>query len=165
MLLALVLMAGVPVLAPTWMPVATPAWAVRPDEVLADPRLEARARALSKELRCMVCQNQSIDDSEAPLARDLRILVRERLVAGDSDQQVLDFLVARYGEFVLLKPRLSWHTALLWLGPPALLFGGGVVLVLFARRRPRPARPDLGLDAEPLTPAEETRLAELTRPQ
>ena len=81
--------------------------AVQPDEILADPALEARARALSKELRCMVCQNQSIDDSDAPLARDLRILVRERLKAGDSDQQVIDFLVARYGEFVLLKPRLS----------------------------------------------------------
>src|SRR5262245_24804739 len=97
---------------------ATPvrALAVQPDEVLADPALEARARVLSKELRCMVCQNQSIDDSDAPLARDLRILVRERLQAGDSDQRVIDFLVARYGEFVLLKPRLSWHTALLWLG-------------------------------------------------
>ncbi len=83
------------------------AWAVQPDEVLTDPALEARARALSKELRCMVCQNQSIDDSDAPLARDLRILVRERLMAGDSDAQVIDFLVARYGEFVLLKPRLN----------------------------------------------------------
>src|ERR1700757_2363023 len=90
------------------------ALAVQPDEVLSDSTLEARARGLSKELRCMVCQNQSIDDSDAPLARDLRILVRERLTAGDSDRQVLNFLVARYGEFVLLKPRLSWHTALLW---------------------------------------------------
>ena len=89
--------------------------AVQPDEMLTDPALEARARALSQELRCMVCQNQSIDDSDAPLARDLRVLVRERLTAGDSDQQVLDFLVARYGEFVLLKPRFRWHTALLWL--------------------------------------------------
>src|SRR6516164_4208768 len=91
--------------------------ALGPDEVLSDPALEARARSLSKELRCMVCQNQSIDDSDAPLARDLRILVRERLQAGESDQQVINFLVARYGEFVLLKPRFSWHTALLWLGP------------------------------------------------
>ena len=86
---------------------ASPALAVQPDEVLTDPALEARARALSKELRCMVCQNQSIDDSDAPLARDLRVLVRERLQAGDSDAQVLDFLVKRYGEFVLLKPRFS----------------------------------------------------------
>src|SRR5450631_4514025 len=85
------------------------AWAVQPDEVLADPALEARARSLSKELRCMVCQNQSIDDSAAPLARDLRLLVRERLTAGDSDSQVLNFLVARYGEFVLLKPRFELH--------------------------------------------------------
>jgi cytochrome c-type biogenesis protein CcmH len=94
-------------------------WAVQPDEMLPDPILEARARALSKELRCMVCQNESIDDSEAPLAHDLRVLVRERLKAGDTDQQVLDFLVARYGEFVLLKPPLSWHTVALWGLPPA----------------------------------------------
>src|SRR3954468_12517223 len=116
-----------------------PAWAVQPDEVLPDATLEARARALSKELRCMVCQNQSIDDSDAPLARDLRILVRERLQGGDSDRQVIDFLVARYGEFVLLKPRFTWHTALLWLGPPATLIGGMVVLLLVARRRNRGA--------------------------
>src|ERR1700748_2693098 len=93
------------------------ALAVQPDEVLADPALEARARILSRELRCMVCQNQSIDDSDAPLARDLRILVRERLKNGDSDQQVLDFLTARYGDFVLLKPRLSIETLLLWIFP------------------------------------------------
>src|SRR5258705_3033992 len=96
--------------------------AVQPDEILADAALEGRARALSKELRCMVCQNQSIDDSDAPLARDLRVLVRERLQAGDSDGQVIDFLVARYGEFVLLKPRMSAHTLLLWLAPFAVLF-------------------------------------------
>src|SRR5580693_2647094 len=94
------------------------ALAVQPDEILSDPALETRARALSKELRCMVCQNQSIDDSDAPLARDLRILVRERLRAGDGDRQVLDFLTARYGDFVLLRPRLSWRTAALW-GTPA----------------------------------------------
>ena len=94
-----------------------PALAVQPDEVLSDATLEARARGLSRELRCMVCQNQSIDDSDAPLARDLRLLVRERLTAGDSDAQVQDFLVARYGEFVLLKPPFEWHTALLWLTP------------------------------------------------
>ena len=92
--------------------------------MLTDPALEARARALSKELRCMVCQNQSIDDSEAPLARDLRLLVRERLKAGDSDAQVLNFLVARYGEFVLLKPRFAWHTARLWGTPPAAVLVG-----------------------------------------
>src|SRR5882757_1511228 len=108
--------------------------AVQPDEILADPALEARARVLSKELRCMVCQNQSIDDSDAPLARDLRILVRERLQAGDSDQRVIDFLVARYGEFVLLKPRFSAHTALLWLGPAAVLLIGACGLLMVARR-------------------------------
>src|SRR6266550_2346064 len=97
------------------------AYAVQPDEVMSDPALEARARVLSKELRCMVCQNQSIDDSDAPLARDLRLLVRERLQGGDSDRQVINFLVARYGEFVLLKPRFSPHTALLWLTPAAIL--------------------------------------------
>src|SRR3989454_12749185 len=105
---------------------ATAAVAVQPDEMLAEPKLEARARALSRELRCMGCQNQSIDDSEAPLARDLRILVRERIAAGDSDAQVIDFLVARYGEFVLLKPRLERHTLLLWLLPPLALAGGGL---------------------------------------
>src|SRR5262247_2970378 len=95
--------------------------AVQPDEMLKDPNLEARARELSRELRCMVCQNQSIDDSEAPLARDLRLLVRERIAAGDSDIQVLDFLVARYGQFVLLKPRFESQTFLLWLVTPLIL--------------------------------------------
>ena len=107
-----------------------PALAVQPDEILKDPALEARARALSQELRCMVCQNQSIDDSDAPLAKDLRVLVRERLKQGESDGQVIDFLVARYGEFVLLRPRLNVRTALLWLGPPAVLLGGVLALVL-----------------------------------
>lgn len=105
----------------------TPALAVQPDEVLSDPKLEQRARELSAELRCLVCQNQSIDDSEAPLARDLRILVRERLKAGDSDSEVRDFAVARYGEFVLLRPRLSAYTYVLWLAP-LLLFALGVFL-------------------------------------
>src|SRR6201985_2024159 len=99
---------------------APAARAVLPDEVMADPAKEARARELSRELRCMVCQNQSIDDSEAPLARDLRLLVRERLKAGDSNTQVLDFLVSRYGELVLLKPRFGWDTAVLWLAPAAV---------------------------------------------
>ncbi len=114
---------------------ASAAWAVQPDEIMADPVREARARDLSRELRCMVCQNQSIDDSEAPLARDLRLLVRERIAAGDSDAQVIDFLVARYGEFVLLKPRLEPHTLPLWLLPPLVLAGGGFALWIYSRRR------------------------------
>src|SRR3954462_2588341 len=117
---------------------ATPVCAVTPEEILPDPQLEARARTLSHELRCMVCQNQSIDDSDAPLAHDLRLLVRERLSAGDSDRQVVDFLVARYGEFVLLKPRFEWHTALLWLVPPGILLVGTVALVVLARSRRQP---------------------------
>jgi cytochrome c-type biogenesis protein CcmH len=114
---------------------APPAFAVQPDEIMSDPVKESRARDLSRELRCMVCQNQSIDDSEAPLARDLRLLVRERIAAGDSDAQVMDFLVARYGEFVLLKPRLKSHTLLLWLLPPFALVGGGLALWMHNRRR------------------------------
>jgi cytochrome c-type biogenesis protein CcmH len=110
-------------------------YAVQPDEIMSNPASESRARDLSRELRCMVCQNQSIDDSEAPLARDLRLLVRERIAAGDSDAQVIDFLVARYGEFVLLKPRLNAHTWLLWLLPPLALVGGGLALWMHNRRR------------------------------
>ncbi len=109
--------------------------AVQPDEVLADPAMEARARELSRELRCMVCQNQSIDDSDAPLARDLRILVRERLKAGDSNDQVLDFLVARYGEFVLMRPTLHGANVLLWVAPFAVLVAGFAGAFVFARRR------------------------------
>ncbi len=113
-----------------------PAFALLPGEALSNPALEARARALSSELRCMVCQNQSIDLSDAELAHDLRVLVRERLMAGDSDEAVLDYVVSRYGEFVLLKPRFSWRNAMLW-GTPVilLLFGGGLVLVLSRNRR------------------------------
>jgi cytochrome c-type biogenesis protein CcmH len=114
---------------------APAAYAVQPDEIMSDPAKEARARDLSRELRCMVCQNQSIDDSDAPLARDLRLLVRERIATGDSDSQVIDFLVARYGEFVLLKPRLTPHTLLLWLLPPLALAGGGLALWFYSRRR------------------------------
>src|SRR5215813_1628829 len=117
----------------------SPCLAVQPDEILPDPALEARARALSHELRCMVCQNQSIDDSEAPLAHDLRVLVRDRLKAGDSDSQVIDFLVARYGEFVLLRPRFEWHTAPLWLAPIGLLLAGAATLGAALRRRRRAA--------------------------
>ncbi|SRR6266508_287217 len=136
--------------------------AVQPDEILSDPALEARARALSKELRCMVCQNQSIDDSDAPLARDLRVLVRERLKAGDSDQHVIDFLVARYGEFVLLKPRFTPHTALLWLMPAGVFVIGALALVLISRRyRARTA--SAGAEPAKLSPAEAARLADILR--
>src|SRR6267154_4664192 len=120
--------------------------AVQPDEIMSDPAKEVRARDLSRELRCMVCQNQSIDDSEAPLARDLRLLVRERIAAGDSDNQVIDFLVARYGEFVLLKPRVNQHTLVLWLLPPLALAGGGLALWTYSRRRSKfPGAEDLAL--------------------
>src|SRR5690348_3026409 len=136
---------------------ASSAGAVLPDEVMSDPAKEARARHLSQELRCMVCQNQSIDDSEAPLARDLRLLVRERIASGDSDRQVIDFLVARYGEFVLLKPRFEPQTLLLWLVPPIVLIGGGLALWIYARRRP----PREVAEPAALTPEEEARLAAL----
>jgi cytochrome c-type biogenesis protein CcmH len=139
---------------------ASPAFAVQPDEIMPDPAKEARARELSRELRCMVCQNQSIDDSEAPLARDLRLLVRERIAAGDSDGQVIDFLVARYGEFVLLKPRFEGHTLLLWLLPPFVLLGGALALWAHQRRRTKAAEEGTsGLSAE-----EEARLQRLTEP-
>ncbi|MCT8999661.1 cytochrome c-type biogenesis protein [Chelativorans intermedius] len=114
-----------------------PAFAVEPDEMLADPALEARARALSAELRCMVCQNQSIDDSNAELARDLRVLVRERIRAGDTDEEVLSYVVSRYGEFVLLKPRMSARNAVLWATPLLVLAGGGLIAFLALRRRAR----------------------------
>jgi cytochrome c-type biogenesis protein CcmH len=138
----------------------TAAYAVQPDEVMSDTAKEARARDLSRELRCMVCQNQSIDDSEAPLAKDLRLLVRERIAAGDSDAQVVDFLVARYGEFVLLKPQLNSHTWLLWLLPPLALAGGGFVLWTYGRRRGKAgATEDASLFR--LTADEEARLERL----
>jgi cytochrome c-type biogenesis protein CcmH len=136
---------------------SSPLLAVQPDEMLANPVQEARARALSEELRCMVCQNESIDASEAPLAHDLRVLVRDRIKAGDTDPQILDFLVARYGEFVLLRPRLSWHTAALWGLPPGLLLIGVVMLVVVMRRRSQAALSNTA----PLTVAEEARVAEL----
>jgi cytochrome c-type biogenesis protein CcmH len=142
------------------------ALAVQPDEIMKDPAREARARVLSKQLRCMVCQNQSIDDSDAPLARDLRILVRERIEAGDSNEQVLDFLVQRYGEFVLLRPRLHWRTALLWLAPPILLIGGGLALFLMVRRRSRAGSIDAAVpQGGALTADEQRRLAGLIKPE
>ncbi len=128
---------------------ATPLYAVQVDEILPDPRLEARARTISQDLRCMVCQNQSIDDSEAPLARDLRLLVRERLKAGDSDTQVVDYLVARYGEFVLLRPRVSWHTAILWGAPLTILIIGLFAIGFSVLRRPAgPALPEVAALSE-----------------
>jgi cytochrome c-type biogenesis protein CcmH len=136
------------------------AYAVQPDEIMSDPAKETRARDLSRELRCMVCQNQSIDDSEAPLARDLRLLVRERIAAGYSDAQVIDFLVARYGEFVLLKPRLKPHTLLLWLLPPLALAGGGLALWTHSRRRSRSAAAE-DQSLVNLTSEEEARLERL----
>ncbi|MBN9279861.1 MAG: cytochrome c-type biogenesis protein CcmH [Hyphomicrobium sp.] len=134
------------------------AHAVQPNEVLKDPALEARARALSAQLRCLVCQNQSIDDSDAPLAKDLRLLVRERLVAGDSDAEVTRFLVARYGEFVLLRPPLSGNTLLLWLTPLLLLAAaaGGIGWRLAAARKG-------GAPPAPLTADEQRRLAGLLK--
>jgi cytochrome c-type biogenesis protein CcmH len=129
--------------------------AVEPSERLADPALEARARSLSKELRCLVCQNQSIDDSNADLAHDLRVLLRQRLAAGDSDRQVIDYVAARYGMFVLLDPPFAPVTWLLWLAPPVLVVGVGGLLLLRARRR----RPDQAV-AE-LTREESSRAARL----
>ena len=137
-----------------------PVRAVQPDEMLSDPKLEARARAISQELRCLVCQNELIDELEAPLAHDLRVLVRQRIEAGDSDAQVMNFIVARYGEFVLLKPRLEWRTALLWGTPPGLLLIGIVMLLIAARRR-QGMRAAAG--TANLTAAEEARIAELLR--
>src|SRR5689334_2255801 len=133
-------------------------FAVRPDEMLKDPVLEARARNLSEELRCMVCQNQSIDDSEAPLAHDLRVLVRQRLEAGDSDRQVLDFLVSRYGDFVLLKPPFKAETLLLWGLPPLALLAGLGALILMAKRRKAVAPEPAALSRE-----EEAKLATLVQ--
>jgi len=129
--------------------VAAPAAAVQPDEMLADPALEARARAISKEVRCLVCQNESIDDSNAELARDLRILVRERIKAGDSDAEAKAYLVDRYGEFVLLKPTFSLENAALWLaGPIAFLAGLGVIFIYLRRRNPRAEAREAPLTAE-----------------
>jgi cytochrome c-type biogenesis protein CcmH len=139
---------------------ASPSWAVNPDEVLDDPVLENRARILSKELRCMVCQNQSIDDSNAELARDLRVLVRDRLVAGDSDEAVLDYVVSRYGEFVLLKPRFTVQTLMLWGGPALILLIGGVAMAVLSRGRSRAAS---ATGTSRLSEAEQLELAKLLK--
>jgi cytochrome c-type biogenesis protein CcmH len=138
------------------MMAAAPAFAVNPDEVLSDPSLEARARSLSGKLRCMVCQNQSIDDSNADLAKDLRLLVRERITDGDTDKQVLTYIVSRYGEFVLLTPPLSVRTLLLWGAPVLLILAGGVSLIVFARKRA--GKPT----GSKLTADEQARLVELS---
>lgn len=139
------------------MLIASPLWAVEPDEILADPVLEARARDISKGLRCLVCQNESIDESNASLARDLRLLVRERLVAGDSDDRVVEFIVERYGEYVLLQPRASGSTLLLWAaGPLMLLLAAGTGFIYL---RGRSSAAELGNDA--LSDAEESRLREI----
>jgi len=143
--LALIVAAG--------LALAGQARAVTPDEQLADPKLEARARAISQELRCVVCQNQSIDDSAAPLAHDLRVILRERLAAGDSDRQAKDYLVRRYGDFVLLRPPFQPDTWALWLGPLVVLLLGGGAVALYMRGRGK---------ADPaLTPADEAELARL----
>ncbi|WP_294531960.1 cytochrome c-type biogenesis protein [uncultured Rhodoblastus sp.] len=124
-----------------------PAFAVQPDEILADSQLEQRARNISAGLRCLVCQNQSIDDSDATLAKDLRVLVREHLQAGDSDEQIRKYLVARYGNFILLKPPFAWDTALLWLSPFVLLALGGAAILSHSRRK-RSEKPAAPLSAD-----------------
>jgi len=137
---------------------AAPALALEPEERLEDPLLEQRARELSKGLRCVVCQNQSIDDSNAELAQDLRRVVRERLVVGDTNDEVIDYVVARYGDYVLLRPPMDTRTLLLWFGPAAAMLGAAVWATLWVARRRRspPAGPD------PLSPEERRRLSELT---
>lgn len=153
---ALVLSVSLMALVPTGLVLtASPAIAVQPDEVLADPALEARARAISRDLRCPVCQGEAIDDSNAPISRDLRLLVRERLVAGDNDTEVVDYIVARYGEFVLFNPRASGSGLILWLAGPAMLLAGGALAFAVTRRR---AKPEADLSED-----ERARLAELMK--
>jgi cytochrome c-type biogenesis protein CcmH len=138
---------------------ASPALAVQPDEMLADPALEDRARELSKGLRCLVCRNESIDESNADLARDMRLLLRERIAGGDTDEEAVAFLVDRYGEYVLLQPTATGANLILWIAAPAMLVGGAAIAVTYLRRRAA-ARP---LAAEGLSEAEKTRLADLLR--
>lgn len=136
---------------------AAPAYAVRPDEMLADPALEARAKSVSEGLRCLVCQNQSIEDSDADLAHDLRVIVRERIKAGDTDQQAVDFVVARYGEYVLLNPVMAPHTLLLWFATPIVLLVGGIGIAFAVRRKRRVA----ATAAMALSPEEQAAIDEL----
>ena len=143
-------------IAATALALAGPARAVTPDEQLRDPKLEARARSLSQELRCLVCQNQSIDDSAAPLAHDLRVILRERIAAGDTDKQAVGYLVRRYGDFVLLRPPFQADTWALWLGPLAVLLLGGAGVALYMRGR-------AGASEPPLTPADEAQAARLMK--
>ena len=140
-----------------WCVMATAAFAVEPDEILDDPVLEERARELSKGIRCLVCRNESIDESNAELARDMRLLLRERLVAGDSDDEVIGFLVDRYGEYVLLTPRATGANLVLWLAAPAMLLLGGGMALVYLRSRARPT------EAAGLSEDEKSRLAELMR--
>ena len=143
------------VLALLWL--ALPALAVNPNEMLSDPALEARARTISAGLRCLVCQNESIDDSDADLAHEIRVIVRQRLTAGDSDDQVRQYLVDRYGEFVLLRPVLAWHTLALWIAAPTILVVGGIVLVIAARRRKSAASGEVLLTADEQKALDELR--------
>ncbi|MFC3179806.1 cytochrome c-type biogenesis protein [Cypionkella sinensis] len=136
---------------------ASPAFAVQPGEMLTDPGLEARAREISRNLRCPVCQGEDIDDSNAPISRDLRLAVRERLVAGDTDAQVVDYIVARYGEFVLFQPRAEGANLILWLAGPAMLLAGAAIAFAMTRRRA------VAAEAEALSEADKARLAELTQ--
>ena len=138
---------------------AAPVWAVQPDEMLDDPQLEQRARDISAGLRCLVCRNESIDDSNAGLARDLRLLVRERLVAGDSDDEVVEFIVDRYGEYVLLNPRATGSNLVLWLAGPAMLLVGAGLGWTYLRRRERAEEGQL----EPLSDQEAERLREIMK--
>ena len=138
---------------------AAPAGAVEPDEVLEDPALEERAREVSKDVRCLVCRNESIDNSNAPLAKDLRVLVRERLVAGDTNAEVKDYLVQRYGEYVLLNPRMSLENAFLWAAGPVLLIVGGIAATLYLRAR----RPEAERAEAPLSPEEQREIDRLMR--
>lgn len=136
---------------------ASPAFAVQPDEILADPALEARARAISINLRCPVCQGETIDDSNAPISRDLRIAVRERLTAGDTDAQVLDYITARYGEFVLFNPRADGSSLILWLAGPAMLLAGAGVALAMARKR------SVAVEPVVLSEDDKTQLAHLMK--
>lgn len=140
-----------------WLLLASPCWAVLPSEMLADKELEARARTLSQELRCLVCRNESIDDSDADLAHDLRVLLRDRLVAGDTDAQAMAFIVDRYGEFVLLNPPATGINLLLWLAGPLMLLGGGAIAVAMVRRRSTAG------EVPPLSAQDQARLADLTQ--